>query len=58
MNLVRLDPLYELDQFFNRSLSSYMGRWPRVTTETDDDAQSVWTPMLDVSETESESCSR
>jgi HSP20 family protein len=31
-----------------------MGRWPRVTKETDDDAQSVWTPTLDVSETESE----
>jgi HSP20 family protein len=54
MNLVRWDPLYEMDQFFSRPLSSYMGRWPRLTTETDDDAPSAWTPTLDVSETEGE----
>lgn len=54
MNLVRWDPLYEMDQFFSRPLSSYMGLRPRLTTETDDDAPSAWTPTLDVSETEGE----
>jgi HSP20 family protein len=42
-----------MDQFFSRPLSSYMGRWPRLTTETDD-APSAWMPTLDVSETEGE----
>lgn len=53
MNLVRWDPLYEMDQFFSRPLSSYVGRWPRLTTEADE-APSAWTPTLDVSETEGE----
>lgn len=54
MNLVRWDSLYEMDQLFSRPLSSYMGRWPRLTTETDDDAPCAWLPTLDVSETEGE----
>jgi HSP20 family protein len=54
MNLVRWDPLYERDQFFSRPLGRFMGPWTRLTTETDDDAPSAWTPTLDVSETEGE----
>jgi HSP20 family protein len=54
MNLVRWDPLSEVDQFFSRPLSSYLGRGPRLTTEIDDDAPSVWTPTLDVSGTDGE----
>jgi HSP20 family protein len=54
MNVVRWDSLYELDQFFSRPLGSYIRRLPRLTTETDDAAQSAWTPTLDVSETDGE----
>jgi HSP20 family protein len=53
MNLVRWDPVRELDQFFSRPLSSFMGRWPRLSTETGD-TESAWTPTLDVSETDGE----
>src|ERR1035441_2907876 len=54
MNLVRWDPIHEMDQFFGRPLSRLIvGRWPRSITETDD-GESGWTPTLDVSETESE----
>ncbi|MFI4868040.1 MAG: Hsp20/alpha crystallin family protein [Steroidobacterales bacterium] len=42
-----------MDQFFSRPLASYMGRWPRVATETEDEV-SAWTPSLDVSETDNE----
>jgi len=53
MNLVRWDPIREIDQFFSRPLGSFMGRWPRLAAETDDEV-SAWTPTLDVSETDSE----
>jgi CheY-like chemotaxis protein len=58
MNLVRWDPLSEVDQVISRPISSYLGRGPRLTTETDDDAPSVWTPTLDVSETDGEYLAR
>ena len=53
MNLVRWDPIRQMDQFFVRSLASSMGRWQRLAAETDD-VESAWTPTLDVSETDTE----
>jgi len=53
MNLVRWDPIREMDQFFARPLASFMGRWPRFAAERDD-RESAWTPTLDMSETDSE----
>jgi HSP20 family protein len=53
MNIVRWDPIREMDQFFARPLGSFMGRWPRFAAETDD-GEPAWTPTLDVSETDSE----
>lgn len=53
MNLVRWDPIREMDQFFSRPLGAFMARWPRVGTETGDQ-ESAWAPALDVSETDSE----
>src|SRR5581483_1317607 len=55
MNVVRWDPIREMDQFFNRPFASFMGRWPRTGTGTAaDEAELAWTPTLDVSETEAE----
>jgi HSP20 family protein len=53
MNLVRWDPIREMDQFFVRPFGSFMGRWPRLAADTND-VESAWTPTLDVSETDSE----
>ena len=53
MNLVRWDPIREMDQFFARPFGSFMGQWPRLAAQSDD-AESAWAPMLDVSETDSE----
>jgi len=53
MTLVRFDPIREMDPFFARPLGSLMGRWQRLAAETDD-GESAWTPMLDVSETDTE----
>jgi HSP20 family protein len=53
MNLVRWDPIREIDQFFVRPFGSLMGRWQRPAAESDD-GESAWTPTLDVSETDSE----
>jgi HSP20 family protein len=53
MNLVRWDAIREMDQFFARPLGSFMGRWQRLPADTDN-AESAWTPTLDVSETDSE----
>ena len=53
MNLVRFDPISQVDRFFALPLGSIMGRWQRPTAETED-SESAWTPMLDVSETDSE----
>lgn len=53
MNLVRWDPIREMDQYFSRPLAGFMGRWPRLPTETEDEV-SAWAPTLDVSETDSE----
>jgi HSP20 family protein len=53
MNLVRWDPIREMDQFFARPLGSFMGRWPGLAADTDA-GESTWTPTLDVSETDSE----
>jgi HSP20 family protein len=52
MNLIRFDPIREMDQLFNRPLSAFLARWPRSTMETDEEMG--WTPALDVSETDSE----
>ena len=53
MNLVRWDPIREMDQFLVRPLGSFTGRWPRLAADTDD-GESAWTPTLDLSETDSE----
>ena len=53
MNLVRWDPIREMDQFFARPLGSLMARWPRLAADTDD-GEPAWTPTFDVSETDSE----
>ncbi|HYL01421.1 MAG TPA: Hsp20/alpha crystallin family protein [Steroidobacteraceae bacterium] len=53
MNLVRWDPIREMDQFFARPLGSFMGQWPRFAADTDE-GEPTWTPTLDVSETDSE----
>jgi HSP20 family protein len=53
MNLVRFDPIREMDQLFARPLGSFMGRWQRLAAESDD-GEPAWTPTLDVSETDTE----
>jgi HSP20 family protein len=53
MNLVRWDPIREMDQFFSRPLGSYIARWPRQAAETDEEV-TAWAPTLDVSETDNE----
>ena len=54
MNIVRWDPIREMDQFFSRPLGSLlMARWPRSVMETDD-GEPAWAPTLDVSETDVE----
>jgi HSP20 family protein len=53
MNIVRWDPIREMDQFFSRPLAGFVGRWSRAGTEADE-AEPTWTPTLDVSETEAE----
>ncbi len=54
MNIVRLDPIQEMDHFFGRPLGSLMfGRWPRATVEADE-GEVAWTPTLNVSETDAE----
>jgi len=53
MNVVRWDPIREMDHLFTRLPASFMGRWQRLATDTDD-GEPAWTPMLDVSETDSE----
>jgi HSP20 family protein len=53
MNIVRWDPIREMDHFFARPIVSLMGRWQRPAAEADD-RESTWTPTLDVSETDSE----
>lgn len=52
MNLVRWDPIREMDQLFSRPLGTFMGRWHRLP-ETDD-AEPIWAPTLDVSEADGE----
>jgi HSP20 family protein len=53
MNLVRWDPIRQMDQYFSRPLAGFLGRWPQMTTETEGEV-SAWAPALDVSETDSE----
>jgi HSP20 family protein len=53
MNVVRLDPIREMDQFFNLPLGRFISRWSRAGIEADE-ATAAWTPTLDVSETEGE----
>jgi len=53
MNLVRFDPIKEIDRFFALPFGSLMGRWQRPIAETGD-VESGWTPLLDVSETDTE----
>src|SRR5579864_8356922 len=55
MNVVRWDPIQELNQFFSRPLGSLMlGRGPSRSVSETDNAESGWVPSLDVSETEAE----
>jgi HSP20 family protein len=42
-----------MDQHFSRPLAGFMGRWPRLPTETEDEV-SAWAPTPNVSETDSE----
>jgi HSP20 family protein len=53
MNIVRFDPIREMDRFFALSSGGLMGRWQRPAAEAEA-GESAWTPMLDVSETDSE----
>ena len=53
MNVVRWDPIREMDHLFTRLPASFMGRWQRLAADTDD-GEPAWTPTLDVSETDSE----
>jgi len=54
MNVVRWDPIREMDHLFSRLPAGFMGRWQqRLATDTDD-GESAWTPTLDVSETDGE----
>ena len=53
MNVVRWDPIREMDHLFSRLPASFIGRWQRLATDTDD-SEPAWTPPLDVSETDSE----
>ena len=53
MTIVRWDPIREMDQFFNRPLASFMGRWARAGAEANE-AEPAWAPTMDVSETEAE----
>lgn len=43
MNLVRWDPIRELDQFFARPLGNVIGRWSRLAANPENE-ESVWTP--------------
>ncbi|MFI4905177.1 MAG: Hsp20/alpha crystallin family protein [Steroidobacteraceae bacterium] len=42
-----------MDQHFSRPLAGFMGRWPRLPTETEDEV-SAWAPTPNVRETDSE----
>jgi len=53
MNVVRWDPIREMDHLFTRLPANFMGRWQRLAADTDD-GEPAWTPTLDVSETDSE----
>jgi HSP20 family protein len=53
MNLIRFDPIREMDRFFALPFGSLMGRSQRPIAETGD-VESGWTPLLDVSETDTE----
>jgi HSP20 family protein len=53
MSIVRFDPVREIDRFFALPFGSLMGRWQRPIAETGD-VESGWTPLLDVSETDTE----
>jgi HSP20 family protein len=53
MNVVRWDPIREMDHLFSRMPANFMGRWQRLAADTDD-GEPAWTPTLDVSETDSE----
>jgi HSP20 family protein len=53
MNVVRWDPIREMDHLFSRLPGSFTSRWQRVATDTDE-GEPAWTPTLDVSETDSE----
>jgi HSP20 family protein len=53
MNLVRWDPIREIDQFFGRPFGSFITRASRLATDADDEV-STWAPTLDVSETDGE----
>jgi HSP20 family protein len=53
MNVVRWDPIREMDHLFSRLPANFMGRWQRLPADSDDGEPS-WTPTLDVSETDGE----
>jgi HSP20 family protein len=53
MSIVRFDPIREIDRFFALPFGSLTGRWQRPIAETGD-VESGWTPLLDVSETDTE----
>jgi HSP20 family protein len=54
MNIVSWDPMLDVDQLFSRPLGGLlMGRWPRSLMKSEV-GEAVWTPTLDVSETDAE----
>ena len=54
MNLMRLDPFSEGDDFFTRLAPTFFRRWPRLTLPAGAETKVEWTPSADISETEKE----
>lgn len=53
MNLVRWDPIREMDQFFSRPFGRFITRGSRLATDEDEEV-CAWAPTFDVSETDTE----
>jgi HSP20 family protein len=53
MNLVRWDPIREMDQFFGQPIGRFIVRGSRLATD-EEEGVSAWAPTFDVSETDSE----
>jgi len=54
MNLVRWDPLSEIDSLFDRTFPKAFAGWPRVGFDEGGERRLEWSPAADISETEKE----